>query len=180
MRILKENTLGLVIDIQEKLFPYIYQNEQLVKNVKRFVEGLKILEIPILVTEQYKKGLGLTIAELETSLYPVEPLEKMSFSCCDDSVISSRIADSGKNTILLCGIESHICVLQTAIDLVQRGYRPVVIANCTSSRNEFDKQIALERMKSEGVLLATYESILFELCRMAGTDQFRSISKLIR
>jgi nicotinamidase-related amidase len=180
MRILKENTLGLVIDIQERLFPFIAENQQLTENVKRLIDGLKILEVPIIVTEQYKKGLGLTIPEISNSIGNFEPLEKMAFSCCDDEAIINAIVASGKKNILLCGIESHICVLQTTIDLIEKGFTPIVVADCISSRNLYNKKIALKRMIKEGAIVTTYESILFELCRVAGGDQFKGISKLIK
>ena len=180
MRILKENTLALVIDIQERLFPFIAENQQLTENTKRLIEGLKALEIPIIVTEQYKKGLGLTIPEVSAVLPNSEPLEKMAFSCCDDETILKAIAASGKKNIILCGIESHICVLQTTIDLIEKGYTPIVVADCVSSRSLNNKEIALKRMIHEGAIVTSYESILFELCRFAGGEQFKAISKLVK
>jgi nicotinamidase-related amidase len=180
MRILKENTLAIVIDIQERLFPYIAENEKLTENCKRLIEGLKALEIPIIVTEQYRKGLGLTIPEISSVLHNTEPHEKMAFSCCDDEIISRTIGVSGKKNIILCGIESHICVLQTTIDLIEKGYTPIVVADCVSSRSLINKEIALKRMIHEGAIITSYESILFELCRFAGNEQFKAISKLVK
>jgi nicotinamidase-related amidase len=180
MRILVENSLGLVIDIQEKLIPHIHENRQIVLNTEKLIEGLKIMGIPILVTEQYRKGLGNTVIEISKHFSDFQPLEKISFSCCDDIDIFENISVSNKKTILLCGIESHICVLQTTIDLAAKGFIPVVVTNCISSRNPDDTTLALERMKVEGALLSTYESILFELCRHAGTGQFKEISKLVK
>ena len=180
MRILKENTLALVIDIQERLFPFIAENQQLTENTKRLIEGLKALEIPIIITEQYKKGLGLTMPEISVLLPNAESHEKMAFSCCDDEGITNAIVASGKKQIILCGIESHICVLQTTIDLAAKGFTPIVVADCVSSRNLYNKKIALKRMIKEGAIVTTYESILFELCRFAGGDQFKVISKLVK
>jgi len=180
MRILKENTLAIVIDIQERLFPYISENQQLTENTKRLIEGLKIFEIPIIISEQYKKGLGLTITEISSILPNIEPKEKMAFSCCDDDGIFKTLTSYGKKNIILCGIESHICVLQTTIDLIDNGFTPIVVADCVSSRSLYNKKIALKRMAKEGAVITTYESILFELCRFAGNEQFKAISKLVK
>lgn len=180
MRIQKNDTLALVIDFQERLYPLIDSHEQLTRNVPLLLEGLGVLGIPVVLTEQYRKGLGPTVPFLAEKLPGVEPLEKLSFSCCDEPSMMERIERSGKRTIVLCGIETHICVLQTAIDLVERGYHPVVVADCVSSRTACNKQIGLERMKQEGVRITSYESVLFELCRVAGTDVFKAISKLVK
>ncbi len=180
MRILTEHTTGLVIDIQERLFPHINEHKVLLRNVEILLEGLRILEIPILVTEQYRKGLGTTIAPVVEKLLKFDPLEKMTFSCCDDSVFLSELKAIKRKNVIICGIESHVCVLQTTIDLMKKGYRPVVIEDCVSSRKPNDKTIAIERMRREGAIISTYESILFELARVSGNENFKSISKLVK
>jgi nicotinamidase-related amidase len=180
MRILKENTLALIIDVQERLFPHIHENELLEKNLKTLINGLKVLEIPLLVTEQYPKGLGPTIPSVHNILnfYPV--IEKISFSCCDEPVFLKSLIDSYKQNIIITGIESHVCILQTVLDLLGRNYQPVIIEECVSSRKISDKKVALKRMKQEGAIISTLESILFELLRVSGTDQFKAISKLVK
>jgi nicotinamidase-related amidase len=180
MRILSEETVGLVIDYQERLLPHMYEKERLIENSAILIEGLKALEIPIIVTEQYRKGLGSTVPEVRNILPLINPLEKTSFSCCDDGGINKAIVGNGLKFVVMCGIESHVCVLQTAIDLIEKNFVPVVVADCISSRKEHDKQIAVERMRQEGAIISSYESILFELCRIAGTAQFRTISKLVK
>ncbi len=180
MRILIEDTVGLVIDFQERLLPHMHGKQELVENTIRLIEGLKVLEVPLLVTEQYRKGLGMTAPEISGLFAPFNPLEKMAFSCCDDQAIGRALDDSGRKTVVICGIEAHVCVLQTAVDLMERGCRPVVVGDCISSRKPSDKQTALERMMHEGAVITSCESILFELCRTAGTDQFRVISKLVK
>lgn len=180
MRILKENAICLVIDVQERLFPYIWENETLKNNIARLAEGLKILQVPIIVTEQYTKGLGATLPEIAVACSDAEKLEKMAFSCCDDNGIYSAIQLSEKKQIILCGIESHICVQQTCLDLLAAGYTPVVIADCVSSRKLSDKETALMRMRKAGAIITSYEAILFELCRFAGTDSFKAISKIVK
>lgn len=180
MRIQKEQVLGLVIDIQERLFPVIHENELLAKNVGILVEGLKALEVPVFVTEQYKKGLGDTIELLKPLLEGYLHCEKLAFSCCDEPSFAESLELSKKRTVIIAGIESHICVLQTAIDLKERGFHPVVVEDCVASRNPENKRIAMERLRQEGVVVTSYESILFELCRYAGTDAFKTISKLVK
>lgn len=180
MRIHKENTVALIVDIQEKLFPFIDENEKLANNVLKLLKGLKILEIPLIVSEQYKKGLGETIPILKEVLSNSPFFEKITFSCCDNSDIFNNILTANRKNILVCGIESHICVLQTVEDLLEKKYTPIVIADCVSSRNPYDKEIALKRMEKSGAIITTLESILFELTRVAGSEQFKSISKLVK
>lgn len=180
MRILKDRTAALVIDIQERLYPYIFENEKLTKNITKLIEGLKIIGIPIFVTEQYVKGLGSTIEPVAMLLGSHPRIEKMSFSCCDEPRVMEGIAVTGKENIIIAGIESHVCVLQTVIDLRRNGYHPVVVEDCVSSRNQNDKKIAIKRMRQEGAIITTTESILFELLRYSGTEQFRGISRLVK
>jgi nicotinamidase-related amidase len=180
MRILKENTLGLVIDYQERLLPHIYENQQLLANTLVLIEGLKALEIPLIVTEQYRKGLGITVPEIKNLFSPFNPMEKVSFSCYDDRAFGKALAATGQKSVVICGIEAHVCVLQTAIDLMENNYMPVVVADCISSRKPDDKQTAIKRMRQEGIIITSCEAILFELCRAAGTDQFKAISKLVK
>jgi hypothetical protein len=166
--------------MQERLYPFIFENEKLTKNVSRLIEGLKIIGIPIFITEQYVKGLGPTIEPVANLLGSHPRIEKMSFSCCDEPRLMEGISVTGKENILIAGIESHVCVLQTVIDLKRNGYNPVVVEDCVSSRIENDKHIAIERMRQEGAIITTCESILFELLRYSGTEQFRGISRLVK
>jgi nicotinamidase-related amidase len=180
MRIPKDKTAGLVIDIQERLFPFISENEKLVKNVPVLIEGLKVLEIPIFVTEQYVKGLGETIATIARATEGIPRTEKMAFSCCDEPSFMEKLALSGRDHVVIAGIESHVCVLQTTLDLLANGFHPVVVEDCISSRRLNDKTVAIERMRKAGAIITTYESILFELLRYSGTEQFKAISKLVK
>lgn len=181
MRILSEDTLALIIDIQERLVPVMENRDKLLHNTEILIKGLKILGIPMLITQQYTKGIGMTIPVVvdaigETFKYD----EKISFSCADNDEIMRKITDSGKKNIIICGIEAHICVLQTVIDLVGKGYHVILVEDCISSRKENDRQIAVIRAGAEGALITTYESILFELTRVAKTDVFKQISRLIK
>jgi nicotinamidase-related amidase len=180
MRIRKEETAALVIDFQEKLFPFIFDTENLTKNTVRLIKGLKLIGIKLFVTEQYSKGLGHTVETISEALGDYSHIEKSTFSCCGSGEVRSVLKKSGAKNIIVFGIEAHVCVLQTTIDLIHMGYKPVLIEDCVSSRNPNDKKIAVERMSSEGAVISTYESILFELCEVSGTDTFKSISKIVK
>ncbi len=181
MRIAKNQTIAIAVDVQERLFPHIFEHDKLEENLLRLIPGLRALDIPIIVTEQYTKGLGVTIPSIREALGDnYAPVEKLSFSCCGVSPVMDQLARAGKKNVILFGIETHVCVLQTALDLAQEGYRPVVIDDCVSSRKPNDKRVALERMRQSGAVVSTYESILFEMCVNAGTDQFKAVSKLVK
>ena len=180
MRILKESATAVIIDIQEKLHPHIHEHEILERNTRILIQGLQALEIPLIVTEQYTKGLGKTISGIGEVLASPGRIEKIAFSCCDVPEFMEAVSQTGKKHIILAGEETHVCVLQTALDLLEAGYSPIVVADCVSSRKPFSKQIALKRMEQEGAVLTTYESILFELLRYAGSDTFKMISRLVK
>ena len=180
MRILRENSVGLVIDIQERLVPAMEESEVFVENSKKLIQGLQILGLPLLVTQQYTKGLGETIEEVKALIPDFQYIEKKDFSCFDEPVFAEKLAGSGKKTVIICGIESHVCVLQTAIDLKAAGYVPVVVMDCVSSRSFDNVDLAAERFRHEGIMMTSYESVLFELTRSAGAPGFKEISKLVK
>lgn len=180
MRIRAEECGGLVVDIQERLFPAMEGSQNLLARVRILLEGLKILNIPLLLSEQYPKGLGTTLPELIKLIEGVKPLEKISFSCCGEPGIREHLSKLDKKWIIICGIEAHVCVLQTVTDLVEMGIEPVVVADCIASRNPEDKKVALKRMSDEGAVITTSESILFELTQTAGTPIFKQISSLVK
>lgn len=180
MRISKEVCSGLVIDIQEKLFLHMDQKEELLRKCLILLKGLQVLKVPVMITEQYPKGLGPTIDQVNQVVGRINPIEKISFSCCHEPAFLESLNRFNRNTIIVCGIEAHVCVLQTVIDLIDAGYKPVVVADCISSRNGEDKRISLERMRDAGAVVTTCESILFELARVAGTDEFKVISGLVK
>ena len=180
MRISAGECTGLVVDIQERLFPVMYKRDELLTRVLILLEGLKLLEIPVLVSEQYPKGLGPTLQKVLDVLEPGKSVEKISFSCCGEPDFLSQLDQRDRKQVIICGIEAHVCVLQTVIDLVEMGFTPVVVADCISSRNPDDKKVAVERMRSEGAVITTSESLLFELTRVAGTPQFKQISRLVK
>ena len=180
MRITKENTAGLIIDFQERLFPVMFENEKLLETTKTLVEGLQIINIPLIVTQQYTKGIGETIPEIKTIISSFEPIEKRAFSCCDEPSVSQKLSELNVKNVLICGIESHVCVLQTAVDLKEAGFNPVIVMDCISSRSRENIEIAKERFRYEGIMITSVESILFELTRTSSADEFRAISKLVK
>ncbi|MGB9747551.1 MAG: hydrolase [Bacteroidales bacterium] len=180
MRLLQEQSLGLMIDVQEKLFPHMAEKENLLKMTQVLLQGLQMLGVPVVVTQQYTKGLGATIPELAGILGSFTFHEKRSFSCCDAPDIFKTLQQYERPTIIVFGIETHVCILQTTIDLIRTGFAPVVVADCTSSRKPYDRETALQRMVSEGAIITTTESLLFELTRTSESEVFRKISALVK
>ncbi len=180
MRITKENTIGLVIDIQERLFPVMWNNEVLLKNCKILIKGLQEFKLPLITTQQYTKGLGETLPKIKSVINSFSSIEKRDFSCCDESAFSEKLNETGAKNIIICGIESHVCVLQTAVDLKSLGLNPIVVMDCVSSRTKENIELAKERFRHEGIIMTSYESILFELTRSSGATEFRAISKLVK
>jgi hypothetical protein len=180
MRILKENTIGLVIDIQERLVPVMEESDLLIANCSKLIRGLQVLGLPILVTQQYTKGLGDTVEEIKSVFNDFQYIEKRDFSCFDEPVVAEKLTLSGMKNVIICGIESHVCVLQTAIDLKEAGYNPVVVMDCVSSRSLDNIDLASERFRFEGIMMTSLESVLFELTRSSAAPEFKEISKLVK
>jgi len=181
MRIKQEETLALVIDFQERLLPAINNSKELIENTRKLIKGLNILGVPILVSQQYTKGLGMTVADIADAIGDnFSYYDKLTFSCYKDENIMQAIAASGRKNIIICGVEAHICVLQTAIDLVSARYKVIMVEDCVGSRKENDKKWGIKRALMEGAIPATSESLLFELLQTAGTDTFKKISGLVK
>jgi len=180
MKISKDNSICLVVDIQEKLFPHMFKKEILVKNLVKLIKGLKLLNLEFILNEQYPKGLGKTIPQVKELLENEKINEKFTFSCYKNETVSQKLKNSNKKFVILFGIETHVCVLQTALDLIEENFIPVVVADCVSSRKESDKDFALQRLLQSGAILTTYESLLFELCETAKNPVFKEISKIVK
>lgn len=176
MRIVREHTAALAVDFQERLVPAIADHEEVIHRTQILLEGLKMLEIPIILTQQYTKGLGMTVPEVREAASSEEYQEKIRFSGL--SAVESLISE--KKYILVCGMEAHCCVLQTVIDLAAAGYVPVLITDCIGSRRAYDREMAIERAKQEGAILTTSEAILFELLEVAGTPLSKGIQRLVK
>lgn len=176
MRIERERTAALVIDFQELLVPAVMDYEELMKRVRIFLKGLKLLGIPMTVTQQYTKGLGMSVPEIWEASGETEYVDKTSFSAF--RAVEPLI--QGKKYILVCGMEAHCCVLQTVIDLAGAGYVPVLVTDCIGSRREADLETAVKRAGQEGALLTTYEAVLLELLGTSETSLWKDILKLIK
>ena len=180
MKIKKEDAVALVIDVQERLLPHMFEWKRLLQNTLKLIKGLQVLAAPILVTQQYTKGLGPTDNNVVNQISDFNFTEKIAFSCYGEPEFKNKLNVIGKKQVIICGIESHICVLQTCLDLLESGYLPVIVEDCISSRQQKDKVIAIERMRQSGAIITTMESILFELTQCAGTEAFKAISKIIK
>lgn len=176
MRIEREHTAALIVDFQERLVPAIADHEALMERVRILLRGLKALEIPMTVTQQYTKGLGMSVPEVWEASGETEYLDKISFSALE--VAEPKIYD--KKYILVCGMEAHCCVLQTVIDLAGAGYVPVLVTDCIGSRRESDREMAIRRAEQEGAVLTSSEAILFELLKEAGTPLSKEILKIVK
>lgn len=180
MRINVEETLFCLVDVQEKLFPHISNKEELEKNLLILVKGLKALNVPFIVNEQYKKGIGETIPSLKELVDTYPSFEKTTFSCCQNEPTMEAIKAANKKVVIVAGIETHVCVLQTCIDLIEAGLEVVLVTDCCSSRKQKDTDIALQRLIQAGVIPTTYESLLFELTLNAKNPCFKEISSLVK
>ena len=182
MLIDESKLLCFVIDIQEKLFPRIFDNQSILSNVKTYLQIINSMNLPLILTEQYPKGLGKTIDVIESNINTKNffKFEKTSFSCIGSKNIKDQVSSLGKKQILLCGIETHICVLQTAFDLVKIGYHVFILDECVGSRNKAAKKIGLSRMKKFGCTVLTLEMLAFELVKSSAHPNFKNISGLIK
>lgn len=177
-RLLDRNrSVLLVIDLQTKLLPHISSQSLIAWNARRLVEGARALSVPHLVTEQYPEKLGTTVPLGDA---PMAALSKRMFSCRECSEPMTAYKARGCRQVLLCGIETHVCVLQTALDLVANGWQVHVAVDATGSRAQVDRATALGRLAAESVILTTTESVLFEWCETSTAPEFRTISLLVR
>ncbi len=178
----RDDTAIVIIDVQERLLPHILDNERLIRNIGRIIAGATILDLPIRITEQYPCGLGPTSDQVLVLLEPDDRHvhEKTMFSMrqCDPLLTSLNRQEIAN--VMLVGIETHVCVLQSALDILAVGLNVFVCADAVGSRFEFDHETALRRLETSGVTLVTTEMVLFEWCEISGTDEFREISKLVK
>src|SRR5688572_26242991 len=170
----QKDTVLLVVDIQERLAPAMdaVLYEMLMENMRRFGAARSVLELPVVITEQYPKGLGPTVPAIREAFEGVRALEKISFSAVGDDGIAKHLASLGRKTVVVAGMETHICVYQTARDLVGAGYRVHVLADGVASRTEDNYSIGLALMEKAGAAISSTETVLFDLLGRAGTDAF--------
>ena len=173
-------TALLIIDIQDRIFSVMLNPEIMIQNTIKLIEGFRILESPIFATEQYPKGLGETENRIKESLKEIVPMQKLSFSCSGAGELFETLKYRNIKQVAVAGIESHVCVQQTALDLLANGFQVSLAADACSSRKETDYNMALERMRTAGVIITSTEAILFELLNVSGTEEFRNISKIVK
>lgn len=183
MKLDRNHAVLVIIDVQERLMPAIHDAERVAQNVERMIRGSHILGIPTIVTEQYVKGLGPTIASVKNALAETSgyrPIEKACFSAQGCDSFAAQLAALERRQVLMAGVEAHVCVYQTVTDLLARNLEVTLLADAMSSRTPENKDIALRRMTADGAKLASTEMALFELLVTSGTDEFRAISKLVK
>lgn len=175
-----DNALLLVIDFQDRLMPSIHLRDRLAKKAAAIIAGCRILDVPILLTQQYTKGLGDTIPEVKRALGEFEPIEKLTFSCCETADFKEKLQESGRKNVIVTGVEAHICVQQTVLELLEDEYSVYVAADCIGSRFDTDRRYAEKRMEKAGAVLTTMESILFEMLVRADHPKRKEISNLVK
>ena len=180
-KLLKPGTAALlVIDIQERILPVMNNYQRVVDNTIKLIKGFKVLGASIYYTEQYPKGLGPTVRSIAEEMGDIKPFDKMTFSCSGAGNLFDELKSKNILQVVVCGIEAHVCVQQTVLDLVENGFQVNLAADAVSSRKDIDYSVALDRMRHHGIELSTTESILFELLNICGTPQFKEVSKIVK
>lgn len=174
------DTVLLIIDIQERLWNAMYNKEEIEKNAGILAELAIKAVIPIVYTEQYKKGIGPTIKTVDEKVMDVQGIEKLCFNCFDEEDFKDRLFSSERRTLLICGIEAHICVLQTALTAIEKGFTVHIVADATGSRTERNHHTGIERMRDAGCVITSTEAAVFEVVKEAGTPLFKEMLALIK
>lgn len=177
--LIKEDTVLLIIDIQEGLANVMKYKDQVIDNTKILLQAANLMNIPIIITEQYPKGLGHTIKDFENLTSQASIFEKISFSAYLDN-IAKTIEDKGRKKIIISGMETHVCVFQTTRDLIEAGYEVYIIEDAVASRTKANYLNGLQQMKSMGAVITNTETVVFDLLKVAGTSEFKTLSKLIK
>ncbi|ASQ91080.1 hydrolase [Prosthecochloris sp. GSB1] len=176
-----EDTVLLIIDVQGKLASLVFNSAAVEKNIVRLVKACRILGVPIICTEQYPKGLGHTVAPIRELLADEKPMEKTAFSCCaDEEVFMHTLRSMKRNDVLVCGIETHICIYQTSVELIEYGYNVHLITDAVSSRTKENREAGIHAIEKAGALLKSSEMAIFELLKVAKGDAFREISAIVK
>lgn len=178
--LVQEKTGLIIIDVQGKLARMVHNSEKLTDNLEKLIRGCQLLSIPIIWAEQNPKGLGATIPEIEKLFQDQKPIEKFSFNALDNETFKQAIIDSGRKQWLICGIEAHICVYQTAIGLLAYNFEVEIVANCISSRSEESIVIALQKLQHKGASVTNVEMCLYELVKDSRREIFKEILTLIK
>jgi nicotinamidase-related amidase len=179
-RIRRAHSGVLVVDFQERLLPVIDRAEVIVREAVRLVSAARLLGVPVLATEQYPRGLGPTVSALAEVLEGVNGREKVAFSACGAEGLVTELGERNIRDVILCGIEAHVCVCQTALDLLDQGRRVFVVADAVSSRTAANREIGFDRMRSAGATFVSTEMVLYEWMERAGTDEFKRVLPLVK
>lgn len=174
-----DDTVLLVVDLQDKLLPAIHEADACVEQCRRMIEAAKVLGVPLLVTEQYPSGLGATCAVLRDALGGAETFEKTAFSSCVEPLVA-RLRELARPNVVVVGIETHVCVQQTVLDVLRLGYTAYVCADAVGSRRPLDRDMAVARMRQAGAIITTIESVIFELTGEAATETFRRVLRIVK
>jgi nicotinamidase-related amidase len=175
-----KETLLLVIDVQGKLAATVFESERTEKNISKLLRSCKLLGVPVIYTEQYPKGLGHTVEPLKELLGEEQPFEKLSFSCCGSEEFMRRLRSLGRNDILVVGMETHVCVYQTCIELLEFGYNVHLVTDAVSSRSRENRRLGIHCIERAGGVPTSTEMAIFELMRVAEGETFKAISKIIK
>lgn len=177
----KDDSVLVIVDIQERLAAVMEERDRVIANTLHLIEASRLLKIPVIVTEQYPKGLGPTVKEIRERLKDFyKPLEKITFSCCRDDNFINSLNQIGRKKVILSGMETHVCVLQTCIDLLGYGYNVHIVKDAVCSRSEDNFFTGIDFMRSAGAVITCTETVLFQLLERAGTEEFKVISKRIK
>lgn len=176
----KEDAVLLIVDIQERLAAIMKEKDKVVKNCLHLIELAKMQEIPVVVTEQYPKGLGRTVPDLQSAIPAYQPIEKTAFNCCGEPAFVTEIKKLGKKQIIVTGMETHICVLQTTIGLLQEGFTAHAVQDAMCSRTKENWKTGMAFMRDAGAVVTCTETVLFQLLQVAGTEEFKKISQRIK
>lgn len=177
---LRKEGFVVAIDFQEKLMPAMHNEEKLVETSARLIKGARALDMPVLVTTQYAKGLGNTVEIVADALGGFTPIDKTTFSCCANEEFMEAVEKTGRKTAIIAGAEAHICVLQTALDFLEMGYKVYIVTDCIDSRDPYNKKMAIKRLESQGAVIATYEMVLYEAAKGAKEPGFKEISAIVK
>jgi nicotinamidase-related amidase len=176
----KENAALLIIDIQERLANVMKMKEPVIKNSLHLIELAKLIDIPVIVTEQYPKGIGQTVQEIQHALPRYQPIEKMTFSCCEENNFLQTVQGTRKKQFILAGMETHVCVLQTCLGLLRDGYAVHVVKDAACSRTKENWETGIAFMREAGAVITSAEIVLFQLLKIAGTGEFKAMMKRIK
>jgi nicotinamidase-related amidase len=176
----KEKTGLLIIDLQEKLMQVMGQRQRVADNIKKLVLLSKLFDFPVILTEQYPKWLGPTLPEVAESLPACQPISKLHFNCCDVDAFNHRLDSEDLRNVIVTGVESHICVFQTCVSILERGYRVHVPQDAVDSRTDENWRVGLDLMKQAGAVITSTETVIYQILKKAGTKEFKQMLKVIK